>query len=530
MKHKRASWTALAAVGAAMAALTITASGIGAAGKPARAATVAAATATPAHGGTLKVALAKDITGLDPAALPQVSFIFADAVYNTLTVYDKTGKPQPELAQSWQLSSNKKSLVLNLRKNVKFQNGKPFTSTDVAFSMERLRSPEVQAEGGRASTLAAFVQNIATIKTPNSSTVKLTFRVPMPNIFDFFDELYIVDKATINGPKANTVANGTGPFSLKQWTPGQGYDLVRNPHYFKAGLPYLDDIDVKVVPSPATENLQFQAGQIDFAPTLNARDIQRLRSTNPSQVVIGCPSSVYYVGVNVKKSPLSNVLVRQALNHAIDRSRFVAQILAGQGTPLVQIWSPRSPAYNKSLNSLMNFDLAKAKSLLQKAHVSNLSIDMIVNANQPPLSQLAQIMQADLKSIGVTLTINVLEPAQFLATEAKGGYSGLSTGPYGKECLSPASILTSNKLNPLDNSENFSSPTYTKMVNTYLSATDPATKKKLETQISTFVINQSFVLPIATQEAAVAVGTKVNGFAGNRANGNYQLERVWLTK
>jgi len=527
MKHKRASWTGLAAVGAVMAAVAITASGVGAAGRTASTATAAAA---PTHGGTLKVAMAKDITGVDPAALPQVAFLFSDAVYNTLAIYDKTGKPQPELAQSWQFASNRKSLVLNLRKNVKFQNGKLFTSADVAYSMERLRTPEVQAQGGRASTLAAFVLNIKTIRAPDRYTVKLTFRVAMPNFFDFLDELYIVDKATITGPKGKTVANGTGPFSLKQWTPGQGYNLVRNPHYFKAGLPYLDEIDVKIVPSPATENLQFQSGQIDFAPTLNARDIQRLRTTTPSQVVIGCPSSVYYVGVNVKNAPLTNVLVRQALNHAIDRSRFVSQILAGQGTPLMQIWSPRSPAYNKSLNSLMTFDLAKAKSLLQKAGVSNLTVEMIVNANQPPLSQLAQIMQADLKTIGVTLTISVLEPAQFLAIEAKGGYSGLSTGPYGKECLSPASILTSNKLNPLDNSENFKSATYTKLVTTYLSAEDPATKKKLQNQISTFVINQSFVMPIATQESAAAVSTKVNDYKGNRANGNYPLERVWLSQ
>lgn len=490
--------------------------------------------ATPTSGGTLRVAMTSDLQGLDPANTGQTQWLYDDAVYSTLTVYSKKGghvlSPQPELATSWTFSKNAKSLTFHLRKGVTFQDGKPFTSADVAYSIERLRTTKVLSEAGNASQLEPYAVTIAHLKTPDKYTVSLTFKSPQPSIFDFFDKLYIVDKATIEGPNGNSQANGTGPFALKQWTPGQEYDLVKNPHYWKKGEPYLDAVTVKIVPSQQTRYLQFKAGQVDFAPNLDPTTLASLQSDQSGAVVYGCPVNNYYIEANVKNPPLDNQLVREAINHAINRERFVSQILANVGQPIDQPWSPVSPAYDKKLNVSQLFDLSYAKKLLQKSGVSTpVSVEMDVNSNQPVLSPLAQIMQSDLQSIGINLTIKTISAAQFQSLSAAASYPGLLAGPYGNPCLSPTNVFAANPLNPAGNNGNFTSSTYTNLVNAAESATTAPAQKKAFDAVSSYLIQQSFFIPVATQVQSFAISRKVHGFTGNRLNGTYPLAGVWLS-
>jgi peptide/nickel transport system substrate-binding protein len=530
------SFGALRTRRAALAAIVFAAMAVGATSAVAARTGESARSAAPTDGGTLRIAMTSDVQLLDPANTGQTQWLYDNAVYNTLTVYGKKGgrvlKPQPELAASWTFSKNAKALTFKLRKGVKFHDGKEFTSADVAYSISRLNSPKVLSEAGNATQLTQYAAKIAHMRTPDKYTVRFTFKQPEPSIFDFFDKLYIVDKNTIDGPDGNSKANGTGPFMLKSWTPGQGYELVKNPHYFKKGLPHLDGVSVKIVPSQQTRYLQFKAGQVDLAPNLDPTTLASLDSDKSGSLAVGCPVNNFYIKANVKNPPLDNQLVRQAINHGINRVRFVQQILANHGSPIIQAWGPVSPAYNKLFNVSNYFDLGYAKQLLIKSGVSlPISVELDTNANQPVLAQLAQIMQSDLQPIGVNLTIKTVTAAQFQSYTRTRDYPGLIAGPYGNPCLSPTAIFPEAALtpDPTINSSNWNDPKYATLVDAVQRATEPKAQKTAYNALTRYLLTTSFFMPVATQVQTFAVGRNVHGFTGNRLNGTYALETTWMS-
>ncbi len=491
----------------------------------------ASSTVKAQRGGTLNVAAIQDIVTLDPANTGQVQWLYDENVFSTLTDNNSKDVPQPNLATSWTMSKNSKQIVFDLRHGVRFQNGNAFTSADVKFSIERLLSSQVKLLPGNASKLADWAKDVASIQTPSPYRVIINLNQPEPYIFDFFDNLYIVDQKALHGNTAITTVSeavGTGPFALKSWTPGQSMVLQRNRYYFVKGEPYLNGVQVNIVPNAETAYLQLQAGQADFVANLPSADVAALRKSHPAQVVVGCPVNFYFIGSNTTKPPLNNRYVREAINHAIDRRRFVSQILQNQGEPITQVWTPYSPFYLPKLDAQMQFSLKTARELMKKAGVSHASVELQVNANQPPLAELAQIMQADLAKIGITLTIQTIPAAQYQQEAAKGDFPGLFAGPTGNPCEPPIDVLSNQQMNPLGNSMSFTSSIYRSLFSQLQHTTNPVALKKIDKKLTGFLLNTSFIMPVATQVSAFALGANVRGFTGNRRNGGWPLGGVWL--
>ncbi len=491
----------------------------------------AAAKAKPQRGGTLDVAAIQDIVTLDPANTGQVQWLYDENVFSTLTVNNSKDVPQPNLATSWSVSKNSTQVSFDLRHSVRFQNGDRFTSADVKFSIERLLSSQVKLLPGNASKLADWAKDVSSISTPTPYRVVVNLNQPEPYIFDFFDNLYIIDQKALHGNTAITTTSeavGTGPFALKSWTPGQSMVLERNRYYFVKGEPHLNWVQVNIVPNAETAYLQLQSGQADFVANLPSTDVAAFRKSHPSQVVVGCPVNFYFIGSDTAKPPLNNRYVREAINHAIDRRRFVSQILENQGEPITQVWTPYSPFYLPKLNSQMQFNLKTAKALMKKAGVKHTTIELQVNANQPPLAELAQIMQADLAKIGITLTIQTIPAAQYQQEAAKGDFPGLFAGPTGNPCEPPIDVLSNQQMNPLGNSMSFTSSIYRSLFSQLQHTTNPVALEKIDKELTGFLLSASFIMPVATQLSSFAIGPNVRGFTGNRRNGGWPLGGVWL--
>ncbi|HEX8968824.1 MAG TPA: ABC transporter substrate-binding protein, partial [Chloroflexota bacterium] len=208
--------------------------------------TPAAATAQPKSGGTLVWAIGSDIANLDGHLLTATNYDTVFRAYDRLTALDEQGKPQPQLAESWELSSDGKQLKLNLRKGVQFHTGRELTSDDVKWNFLRVRDPKV-ASGSFVAQSNWFVS----IDTPDKYTVVGTFDSPRPAVFDFFQLLNIVDPVTMQGPDAATRSVGTGPFVLEEWSQGTSIRLVKNQNYWQTGRPYLDAIQTPIIKDPS---------------------------------------------------------------------------------------------------------------------------------------------------------------------------------------------------------------------------------------------------------------------------------------
>ncbi|HLZ28634.1 MAG TPA: ABC transporter substrate-binding protein [Chloroflexota bacterium] len=278
----------------------------------------------PKSGGTLRAAIQTDLPNVDPHYNAPSAYDALWVAFDRLIHMDEKLQPQPMLAESWDVTPDYKQVTLHLRKGVQFSTGRELTSDDVKYNFMRVRDPKVG--GGGWVTFS----NWWTIDTPDKYTVVLASDTPRPLVFDNLETFNIIDQVTAEGPNGKSQAVGTGPFVLKEWAQGDRISLVKNPNYWQSGRPYVDAIEYKILPDAQAMVAQFEAGTLDMALNPPLQDAGRLKSNPQYQVVTNPNTGRYYTaGWNVANAPLDNKLVRQALNYAMNRQRFVDTVLLG---------------------------------------------------------------------------------------------------------------------------------------------------------------------------------------------------------
>jgi len=384
-------------------------------------ATGAAAAGQPHPGGTLRIGRSDDLANVDGMFFQSNSLgTTYGTVYERLIDYDNQLNPQPMLASSWQFSPDATQLTFNLRPNVTWHTGRPFTAADVKWSLERIADPKVA--GGQWLRFSKWFQRIS---TPDDHTVVLQLDAPRPTALDLFDQLNMVDQDTLNGPNASTTAVGTGPFKWGEHRQGESVTFTKNSAYWQTGRPYLDGVEVDITQDPTALVVRLESGGLDAISDPPLRDLVRLKQDANYTVIVTQPG--FYV-LNVNTSPpgtiplLGDTRVRQALNLAINRPRFAQSILQGLSEPWNLPWPSYSEAYEPAKQSVTAFDLDKARALLQQAGVASAQLDIIYRSTDGELASWVQIYQADLASIGITLNIKPLEAAAFNSATASKQY------------------------------------------------------------------------------------------------------------
>jgi peptide/nickel transport system substrate-binding protein len=494
-------------------------------------ATPAAAPAEqPKPGGNLRVGAVGDVSSIDTQSWgPRTGFSIFMA-YDTLTTYDLDLKPQPQLAESWEQSSDGKQLTLHLRKGVQFHSGKELTSEDVAFSLARPLDPKLQASIVSFTILPGFVPNGTTFEPTDKYTVHVSSPVAWPSIFDYLQVLYVVDKDTAQGPiTAATNVIGTGAFKFAEWVQGQYLRFEKNPNYWQSGKPYLDSVQVNVKSDIQAMTAELEGGGTDVIVLPSWRDFSRLKSDPKYQAVVTpMPGYFYMFQPNVTFKPLDDKRVRQALNYAIDRKRIVDNVILGEGTPMSTPWRSNSPAFEPAKQDAYAFDLDKAKALLNQAGVSNLTLEMLVAAGVDEYATMAQIYQNDLAKIGITLTIVPLAGAQRLDKMQHQTYNGMYAANDTWATMEPVSFFTSSSIAGVKkNNGGFYSDQYTALVNAIASEPDVAKRKALYPGLNDFLLDESFYMPITGNPGKILATARLKGLT-YRPNDLFMLTEAWL--
>jgi len=331
------------------------------------------------RGGTLTYTYQPEATAMSTISTTAVPVaLISTKIYESLLEYEGAGMtPKPGLAESWTVSSDRLVYTFKLRAGVKWHDGKPFTSEDVKFSIEKVVTPN----HSRGRT---YFGNVATIETPDTHTVVFKLKAPVPYFLrafqpsetpmmpkhGFADEELAADK--IRQAKIMQNPIGTGPFKLKEWKKGSHIILERNADYWKAGRPYLDQVVMRVLPDGAARAIAVEKGEVDLAPmnALPPAEIQRLSKL--PQLVASQEGSeglgpIMWLEVNLREKPLSDVKVRQAISLAIDRAKLVDVIWYGQGKPARgPVVSGNPTHFDKTLKPF-EYSPAKANKLLDEA-------------------------------------------------------------------------------------------------------------------------------------------------------------------
>ncbi len=263
------------------------------------------------------------------------------SLYNNLVVFDPKEKQDsadhivPELATEWAWSNGGKDLTFKLRDDVKWHDGKPFTSADVKCTWDMLRG-DVDAKVRRnPRKIWYFNLNEVTVNGPKEVTFHLGR--PQPSMLTMLAGGHSpVYPCHVPVEQMRTKPIGTGPFKFDRLKQNESIRVVKNPDYWKKGKPYLDALEFSIIPNRATSVLAFASGKMDmtFTAEITAPVLKDVKSQVPNAVCEMVPTFTFSnLLVNRDRPPFDNAQIRTAMSYAIDRSAFV-QILS-QGTSKV---------------------------------------------------------------------------------------------------------------------------------------------------------------------------------------------------
>ncbi|KRF12360.1 hypothetical protein ASG90_15395 [Nocardioides sp. Soil797] len=426
-------------------------------------------TGDPVDGGTLRVAAKTDL--IPKSVFGQSSDggnALIGLVYDSLVEYPHDSlEPRPALATSWKVAPDGRSIHLELRDDVTFHDGKPFTSEDVKFSIQTIADPAWSVQLQR--TAAA----VTGFDTSDPHAITLKFDRPLSNILDLLDIVPIIDEDTFDQVKAGTGYNGTGAFRFAGWKPNSELTFDRFDDYW-GGKPHLDGVDVKIVPDPQAQASGLRSGQYDLLLGTTARDAETFGKDKKYAVLdFEGATQQTYVGFNLDNPDLKDVKLRQAVAYAVDRERILDEVYRGKGIAQNLSWSPSSPAYDEAAAHHYDRDTAKAKDLAaQVGKVPTLPLQYI--AGDPTAEAVAQIVQANLADIGITVDLQPVEYAQMYQRLVGADFDGLWIFGHTYAQYTPATLpVSAYPFNAEHNASNFLSDQYAEHADAAWGAPDP---------------------------------------------------------
>ena len=376
------------------------------------------AQAEPAPGGTLNATLWPEPPGIimginlnAPTLLP------ATKMFEGLLTYDFNLNPQPMLAESWEVSEDGLTYTFNLRDDVRWHDGEPFTSADVVYTLTEF-IPEVHA---RSRPTFARTE----VSAPDDHTVVLSLQEPYGPLIRSFDAIgapmmsaHIYKGTDIRENPANRSPIGTGPFRFSDWASGEYIHLVRNDDYWLEGRPYLDEIYYRFIPDSASRALALETQQVQLATQndIELVDLNRLEALPHLEVTTkgwewGAPIS--WLEMNIRREPFNDVRFRKAVMYALDHEFIRDNIFFGWAkVPTGPIHSS-SPFYTDDVETYPH-DPARAETLLDEMGLTpgsdgvRTEIKLLGLPYGELWDRLSQYIKQSLGEVGIEVT---LEPS-----------------------------------------------------------------------------------------------------------------------
>ncbi len=444
--------------------------------------------------------------------------------------------PQPGLASAWEAAPDGLSYTFHLRPSA-FSDGSPVTAEDVKFSLDRFMNQDLNLAAG---FLAVNMKDVVVV---DPSTVRIDMKQVDGSILAALTlmEASIVPQqlvTDIGEEKFGEAPVGSGPFMVKQWTPGQSLELVRNPHYAVEGKPYVDGVTLLLVKDDNARILKAQSGEaqiVQSIPISQSATIQGLDGWTLLSEPILAQDNVWlnHSWTDNGGTPLGDKLVRQALNYATPKDDINQLVFGGlasisnTGTTITQFWDPDIPPYP--------YDVEKAKQLMAESTAPDgFTLPMLIPAGDGVAQQTAELLQPAWAEIGVNVDIQPVDEAVLSDRTRDLDYGA---------AIRPATQVTSDTL---DDSElasimydwgtdwksffsDYKSEAASKLVHDAVATTDLDVRRDLYSQLQKLTLDDAISVPLVIPPAVTAVANNVQGFETLPA-GWWLLQDVCLTK
>ncbi|MFO1080030.1 MAG: ABC transporter substrate-binding protein [Reyranellaceae bacterium] len=289
---------------------------------------------------------------------------FLYPIFDTLVQWEpKTGEPRPGLAQSWTYKDDK-TLVLELRPGLVFQDGTPLDAEAVKFNLDRNRQDQ-------RSNIKVDLSSVDTVETSGPTTVVVKLKASDRSL-----PLILSDRAgmMVSPAAVKASANGTldrnpvgaGPWKYVKWEDNTIVSYAANPAYWDKAIPKIDKIDMRIIPEVATGVRAMMAGEADMVVAVPPVQRTVLERSGKATVYVNPSLYLHMVYLDYSRPPLNDVRVRRALNLAVDRNAFNAAAMAGLGEPATAVFPKDYWPYDPALAGLLAYDPDKARALIKE--------------------------------------------------------------------------------------------------------------------------------------------------------------------
>ena len=401
----------------------------------------------PGKGGGAKDSIVIATMGETPSLSPTEHNAVAGSymnmlTYNTLFSSDMDMQPQPDLAESYE-NVDESTWHFKIKEGVKFHNGDTMTVDDVVASLQ-------WAQGFAEVNL--YNKNFVSISKVDDSTVEI--KTDGPDAMVLLNLCHhgnaIVPKKLIDeGHDFNTDPIGTGPYKLVEWKRGDSLTFEAFEDFYK-GAPKIKNMTWKIIPEGSSRTIALEAGEIDFIVEVEAMDADRLKENSDLKVISFEHTSHNWLMLNNEVPGLDNQNVRHAINSAIDKESVVTVAYNGLATPS---WTATPSNFAGTTDENADtYDVEKAKQYLEESGVDPASVKFSIICSDDTKKRAGEVVQANLKEIGINCEIESMDLATYLSATAEGDYTAAIGGYTSSDLLSyvvgvyhSSSINASNK-------------------------------------------------------------------------------------
>jgi len=356
-------------------------------------------------------------TSLDPATIWDGSDRITRQIYDTLVNYKgSTFEPEPNLAKSWEVSSDFRVYTLHLQQGVTFSDGTPFNAEAVKFSITRMMKIGKAVAYAFKMMMGKWNETQMAILDPY--TIRITLKSSFPAFLGLLGSRYaapIISPSVMQHEVGGDLAAqwaidhaiGTGPYMLDHWTRKVEVVLVENPNYWKGwDGNHVERIVEKIIPEPSTQRLMLESGELDAATHITMDDLAQLRNNPDINIVdtTGYSTFDFFVLMNTNKGPLKDIRLRQALSYAFEYDGCINTVFSGFA---IQSVGPIPIAMQYPNQNLFVYhrDMAKAKELMTEAGYPNggLTLSITYMSGQDWAMKILGVLTSNLGELGITL-------------------------------------------------------------------------------------------------------------------------------
>ncbi len=459
---------------------------------------------SPVYGGSIVVGIQQDVDSLDPhkataAGTKEILF----NIFEGLVKPDENGDLMNALASDYTISEDGLVYTFTLREGVKFHNGNTVTAQDVKYSLDR-------ASGLLDGTpLISSLSVLTSVDILDEKTVQVTVGSANTELIYSFVAAII---PAGSGEEESGTPIGTGPFSFVSYKPQEGVVIAKNADYWQEGLPYLDEVNFKIVNSPDTALLELKGGSIQIYPYLTDSQANELKD---SFQILSAPSDVVQaLFLNNAVEPLNDVRVRQAICYALDLDMVNEFVAGGEATLVSSAMLPTLQTYYVDLTDTYGSgaNIQKAQELMADAGFPDgFDLEITVPSNYEYHMQTAEVVAEQLKAAGINATINPVEWSSWLSDcytdrNYQSTISGITSD------MTPGYLTNRFHTDSKKNFVNFASDAYDEAYQNAAAALDPAEKAEYYKQVQKILCDEAGSAFIQVPPITIAMDPKLAGY------------------